>query len=449
MSIRSKPTNLNAASNWPFLKQAGVLPAAAIDKIGHDRDNDSPITFASADGLTAFSGLNYDASGRLILGTSAQRGTPRIVRFVMNANAGIVDQSFWISDGVYEVISAIETHSTAGSDSGAVTLDVTKDSSGIAPTGGISVLASTFNAKSTANTPSFVAAASLASTVAIAAGDRLSLNVTGTTTALAGVVVEVTLAPGFTGPQAVFVMNDNTGLADQCFYTATKTVKIARIDYVHATAGTNGSAVNVQVTKDTSTNAPGAGTDLLTNNTNAGFDCKGTINVVQSGALSATAANLILVPGDRLSVDFSGTLTALAGLVIVVTFETLYQTIDVSYNMNANGSLADGSIFIANRPYRLLYATEVHSTAGSDGGAVSMQVTIDRSTDAPGAGSDLLSNNTAAGFDMKSTANTPVVGTFANTGLNYLYLGDRLSLDFAGVLTALAGVELTLTLEEA
>lgn len=449
MSIRSKPTNLNAASNWPFLKQTGVLPPEAVDKIGHDRDNNSPITWASADGLTAFSGINYDASGRLIIGTSANRSTPRIVRFVMNANAGILDQCFWISDGVYEVVSAIEIHSTAGNDAGAVTLDVTKESSGIAPSAGISVLASPFNAKATANTYQTKAPASLASTVAIAVGDRLSLNVTGVTTALAGVVLEISLAPGYTGPQASFVMNANAGLIDQCFYTATKTVKITRIDCVFSLAATDVGAINLQVTKDVSTNAPGAGTDLLTNNTNAGFDLKAAPNVVQNGTLSATAANLILVPGDRLSVDFSAAPTTTTGVVIVVTFETLYRTIDVSWNIATNASLADGSIFIANRPYRLLSATEVHATAGTDGSAVNMQVTIDRATDAPGAGSDLLSNNASAGFDMKGTANTPQVGTFANTGLNYMYLGDRVSVDFAGVLTTLAGVELTLTLEEA
>ena len=50
-------------------------------------------------------------------------------------------------------------------------------------------------------------------------------------------------------------------------------------------------AVNVQLVKDTSTDAPGAGTDLLTNNTDAGFNCKGTANTVQNGTLTATTAD--------------------------------------------------------------------------------------------------------------------------------------------------------------
>ncbi len=449
MPARRKPTNLNAASNWPYLKQAGVLPPAAVDLIGHDRDNDSPITFATADGVYAVSGLNYDASNRLVVGQSVFRSTPKIVRFVMNANASLADQPFWISDGVYEIVNVFEIHSTAATDTDAVTIDITKDVSGVAPGAGVSVLTAPINAKATADTLQGALPSTTNSAVTLAIGDRLSVNFTGVLTALAGVVVELFLAPGYSGNHAVFAMNANTGLVDQCFFTATKTVKVTRVDYVHSTLGTNGSAVNVQLTKDVSTDAPGAGTNLLTNNTNAGFDCKAAINVVQNGTLSATAANLILVPGDRLGVDFSGTLTALAGVVMVVTFEPYYRSFDVAWNLSANGSLADGCFFIANRPLKLLYATEVHSVAGTDGGAVSLQLTLDRLTDAPGAGSNLLSNNANAGFDLKGTANTPQVGTFADTGLNYMQTGDRLSVDFAGVLTTLAGEQLTVTLEEA
>ena len=57
---------------------------------------------------------------------------------------------------------------------------------------------------------------------------------------------------------------------------------------------------------------------MLTNNTNAGFNLKGTANTVQAGALTTTAAALKLAPGDRLSADFAGTLTAVAGVVVTV-----------------------------------------------------------------------------------------------------------------------------------
>ena len=117
---------------------------------------------------------------------------------------------------------------------------------------------------------------------------------------------------------ASYTMLANGSLVDQTFFVAPEACKVVAISYVHSVAGTNGSAVNLQVTKDTGTNAPGAGTDLLTNNSNAGFNCKGTANTVQAGTLVATAATLTLAAGDRLAVDFAGTLTDLAGVTVTV-----------------------------------------------------------------------------------------------------------------------------------
>lgn len=117
----------------------------------------------------------------------------------------------------------------------------------------------------------------------------------------------------------VYRQNANGSLADEAFFIATRACEVVAVSEVHATAGTDVGAVNLQVTKDTGTNAPGAGTDLLTNNTNAGFNLKGTANTVQAGTLTATAATKKLAAGDRLSVDFAGTLTTLAGVVVTVT----------------------------------------------------------------------------------------------------------------------------------
>ncbi|MBH8566719.1 hypothetical protein I8748_31985 [Nostoc sp. CENA67] len=111
----------------------------------------------------------------------------------------------------------------------------------------------------------------------------------------------------------------NSLCVDQPFFVADGAYLVTGISYVHSTAGSDASAVNLQITKDTGTQAPGAGTDLLTNNTNAGFDCKGTANTVQVGALVATEATRTLASGDRLSLDFAGTVTALAGVVVTVS----------------------------------------------------------------------------------------------------------------------------------
>lgn len=123
--------------------------------------------------------------------------------------------------------------------------------------------------------------------------------------------------------EVTYAMNANASLADQAFFVANRAYQVVAIREVHSTAGSDGGAVTLQVTKDTGTNAPGAGTDLLTNNSNAGFDLKGTANTVQTGTLTATAASLQLAAGDRLAVDFAGTLTALAGVVVTVTLKRI------------------------------------------------------------------------------------------------------------------------------
>jgi hypothetical protein len=128
-------------------------------------------------------------------------------------------------------------------------------------------------------------------------------------------------------PQLDFQLRHNcvltTACIDQAFFVANFPCQVTGVTYVHATAGTDGSAVNVQLTKDTATDAPGAGTDLLTNNTNAGFNCKGTANTVQTGALIATVATLQLAVGDRLALDFAGTVTALAGVSVTVSLRRI------------------------------------------------------------------------------------------------------------------------------
>lgn len=89
---------------------------------------------------------------------------------------------------------------------------------------------------------------------------------------------------------------------------------VTSIEEVHTVAGNDGSAVTLMVDKCTTTDAPGAGTDMI----QAVIDLKGTANTTQTGTLSATPADYTLADGDRIAVDVSGTLTSLAGGVLVI-----------------------------------------------------------------------------------------------------------------------------------
>ena len=108
----------------------------------------------------------------------------------------------------------------------------------------------------------------------------------------------------------------NAVLADASFFVADRAYTVVSISQVHATAATATATQYVQVTKDTGTQAPGTGTDLLTNNSNNGFTLNGTANTVQAGTLTTAGAALDLAAGDRLSADFTATTAPVAGVTI-------------------------------------------------------------------------------------------------------------------------------------
>lgn len=86
---------------------------------------------------------------------------------------------------------------------------------------------------------------------------------------------------------------------------------------VHATAGTDGSAVTLQVEKLTGTTAAGSGTSLLS----SAFNLKGTANTVQEASIVQSSTNGVrnatLQAGDRLALKKSGTLTSVANVTVL------------------------------------------------------------------------------------------------------------------------------------
>ena len=97
-----------------------------------------------------------------------------------------------------------------------------------------------------------------------------------------------------------------------------------------------------------------------------------------------------------------------------------------------------GVSFIA--PYKCLFlgATEVHSTLGTNGSAVTLQVEKLTGTTATGSGVNLL----ATPFNLKGTINTVQTATPAlipNSNFN-LAVGDRLGLSLSGTPTSVAQV---------
>lgn len=127
-------------------------------------------------------------------------------------------------------------------------------------------------------------------------------------------------------------------------------------------------------------------------------------------------------------------------VVSFIAFE-LRNSFDYTFADETVSLATDRAIFLATRPYYVEALTEVHSVAA--GGASALQVTKDVTTDAPGAGTDMLSDNTNSGFDLAATANTVQTGTLKTTaGLRKLNAGDRLSIDFAQAIQSTAGLKI-------
>lgn len=122
------------------------------------------------------------------------------------------------------------------------------------------------------------------------------------------------------------------------------------------------------------------------------------------------------------------------------------EVIDCQYP--TNGSNATSAVFICDRQYELLMVQEVHSVLGTDAGAVTIDVMKATGTTAPGSGTSVL----ASTFNAKGTINTVLTrskatATLAAQATRTFAPGDRVCVVFTGVLTALAGVAVSIYLK--
>lgn len=103
-----------------------------------------------------------------------------------------------------------------------------------------------------------------------------------------------------------------------------------------------------------------------------------------------------------------------------------------------------GVFLIVPAPCLVTAFREVHATAGTDVGAVTLDLEKLSGTTAPGSGSTALN----ATLSLKATANTVQAATITSTGLNKtLAAGDRLALKLTGTPTSVAGVSILLALQ--
>lgn len=101
-----------------------------------------------------------------------------------------------------------------------------------------------------------------------------------------------------------------------------------------------------------------------------------------------------------------------------------------------------GSIFVADQPWRLVAAREAHAVAGSDGGAVTLDIEKLLNGEALDSGVSMI----ASTFSLKATADTEAArGPHSTVSQTRLKPGDRVALKDGGTLTAVAGLSGSLT----
>lgn len=97
---------------------------------------------------------------------------------------------FFVADRPYKVLGVSEIHAVAGNDGGAVTLDLEKLTGTTAVGSGTALLNGTINLKGTALTAQHK---DVKAPTTLAKGDRLSMKLAGTPTAVSHVIVTVAI----------------------------------------------------------------------------------------------------------------------------------------------------------------------------------------------------------------------------------------------------------------
>ena len=113
--------------------------------------------------------------------------------------------------------------------------------------------------------------------------------------------------------------NAATGTSYGVFYTAIFPCEVLAVAESHTVAGTDGSAVTLQIEKLTGTQALDAGTTLL----NSAINLKGTANTPVYPDLTTIVLNRQLERGNRLALKDTGTLTNVQGVQVTILIKPL------------------------------------------------------------------------------------------------------------------------------
>ena len=310
------------------------------------------------------------------------------------------------------------------------------DIHGTAETVQTGTLAANYN-RSTRNTN--VASANPGSgLIVLQPGDQLSFVPSGTLTTAVGVTITLTILPGgkydFVSMYVAAAATAATASLMTSLRPRTLMYGAAVWGVKESTAGT----LTLDVTKDATATAPGAGTSMLS----ATVNLKGTAHTYTQLALSATAANLSTIYSDSVAVKISASTTELAGLLVTLAFDGKQNEQFINYNSLNSTVGTNEEFWIADRDYQVVnFAAKWSAVEGANG---RVALTSQTGTNTPGSGGIVLqTDNSNAGFDTTGTINTVNFATLAAEQTLFVKSGDRLGLKNAGTLGSFAGFQLS------
>jgi len=104
---------------------------------------------------------------------------------------------------------------------------------------------------------------------------------------------------------------------DKWIWIAPFACKVVSVRESHSVVG--GTSAAVRPRKVTDTSAPGAAASSTVKELSAALDLTSTVpvNTTTAATVTATAADVTLAAGDKIGLDFSGTLTGLVGLITI------------------------------------------------------------------------------------------------------------------------------------
>lgn len=104
---------------------------------------------------------------------------------------------------------------------------------------------------------------------------------------------------------------------DKWVYVADGAYQVVLVEEIHSVVGGASAAVRPRKILAATVAAPGAAVAAGITELSAAIDLTTTVNTTQTATLVAVAADLLLADGDKIGLDFSGTLTGLVGLLVI------------------------------------------------------------------------------------------------------------------------------------